>query len=159
MADIAIRPATANDAAVLAQDLRPQDALEILAMHGPDVDITEAIRHSIAVSRYAWTAHIGERLAMIGGVADCGSLLGGNIGSPWLLGSSVMFRRPGALTRTGRRYVAFMQTVYPELQNLIDSRNTVSIAWLQRLGFTVHTEHPVPCGPRRTPFYRFSKKV
>lgn len=96
---------------------------------------------------------------MVGGVAALGTLLGDNIGSPWLLGSSVMFRRPGALTRIGRRYVAFMHTIYPELRNVVDHRNTVSIAWLQRLGFTVHIDEPVLCGPDRVPFYRFSKKV
>jgi len=148
-----------RDADGLAADLRPQDIQEIQAMHGGAVDLAEVIRHSIVVSRYAWTAHLGDQIAMVGGVADIGSLLGGNIGSPWLLGSSVMFRRPGALTRTGRRYVAFMHTIYPELQNLIDSRNTTSIAWLQRLGFTVHAGSPVPCGPNRLAFYRFSKKV
>lgn len=158
-ADLVIRGATAADATALAADLRPQDAAEIRAMRGEAADLTEAIRHSIAISSHAWTAHIGGVIAMVGGVAPIGSLLGGNIGSPWLLGSSAMFRRPGVLTRTGRRYVAFMHTIYPELSNLIDHRNAVSIAWLQRLGFTVHTGSPVLCGPDRAPFYRFSKKV
>lgn len=96
---------------------------------------------------------------MVGGVAPIGTLLGGNIGSPWLLGSSVMFKRPGVLTRTGRRYVAFMHTIYPELRNMIDTRNTLSIRWLQRLGFFVDVEHAVACGPDRVPFYPFSKKA
>ncbi|KAA5926353.1 hypothetical protein F1536_12435 [Achromobacter xylosoxidans] len=144
---------------MLAADLRPQDIQEIQAMHGDHVDLVEAVRHSIAVSSHCWTAYAGERIAMVGGVAETGSLLGGNIGSPWLLGSSVMFDRPGVLTRTGRRYVAFMHTIYPELHNLIDSRNAVSIAWLQRLGFTVHTDQAVARGPDRVPFYPFSKKV
>ncbi len=128
-------------------------------MHGAQVDLAEAIRHSIAVSTHAWTARAGGRIAMVGGVADIGTLLGDNIGSPWLLGSSIMFRRPGALTRVGRRYVAFMHTIYPELRNMIDARNTQSIAWLQRLGFTVHTDQTAPCGPDRVPFHPFSKKV
>ena len=157
--DLSIRPALAADAVALAADLRAQDAQEIRAMHGPQVDLVEAIRHSIVVSSHAWTALAGGQVAMVGGVANVGTLLGGNIGSPWLLGSSIMFRRPGALTRTGRRYVAFMHTIYPELHNLIDHRNAVSIAWLQRLGFTVHTEQPVHCGPDQIPFYRFSKKI
>ena len=158
-ADLVIRPAVPADAAALAADLRPMDAQEIRAMHGSTVDLSEAIRHSIAVSSHAWTAYAGERIAMIGGVSALGTLLGGNVGSPWLLGSSVMFRRPGVLTRTGRRYVAFMHTIYPELHNLIDCRNTISIAWLQRLGFTVDTDQPVLCGPDQVPFYRFSKKA
>ncbi|MBN9642939.1 MAG: hypothetical protein J0I68_30720 [Achromobacter sp.] len=140
-------------------DLRPQDAAEIEAMHGAGVDIAEAIRHSIALSSHSWAAHIDGRIAMVGGVASLGSLLGGNIGSPWLLGATVMFRSPGVLTRTGRRYVAFMHTIYPELRNLIDHRNAVSIAWLQRLGFTIHTDEAVACGPDAVLFYPFSKKV
>ncbi|CAB5512514.1 hypothetical protein LMG26857_01804 [Achromobacter anxifer] len=158
-ADLVIRPAAPVDAAALAVDLRAQDAQEIRAMHGAQVDVPEAIRHSIAVSSHAWTAVSDGRIAMVGGVADIGTLLGDNIGSPWLLGSSIMFRRPGALTRVGRRYVAFMHTIYPELRNMIDARNTQSIAWLQRLGFTVHSEIGVPCGPDGVLFYRFSKKV
>lgn len=151
--------AVPGDAQALAEDMREQDAQEIRAMRGADADLVEAVRHSIAVSSHAWTAFLGDRIAMVGGVADIGSLLGGNIGSPWLLGSSAMFKRPGVLTRTGHRYVAFMHTIYPELQNLIDSRNATSIAWLQRLGFTVHADRPVPCGPDRLTFYRFAKKV
>lgn len=96
---------------------------------------------------------------MVGGVASIGSLLGGNTGSPWLLGSTLMFRKPGALTRIGRRYVAFMHTVYPTLENHIDARNCQSIAWLQRLGFTVHTDRPVTFGPDMVTFYRFSKSA
>lgn len=148
-----------SDAAALAKDLRPQDAAEIAAMRGAGADFAEAIRQSIALSSHAWAAHLEGSIAMIGGVAPVGSLLGGNIGSPWLLGSSVMFRRPGVLTRTGRRYVAFMHTIYPELRNLIDHRNAVSIAWLQRLGFTIHTDEAVACGPDGVLFYPFSKKV
>lgn len=128
-------------------------------MHGAGADLAEAVRHSIALSSHAWTAHADGRIAMVGGVSNLGTLLGDNIGSPWLLGSSVMFRRPGVLTRTGRRYVAFMHTIYPELRNLIDCRNTVSIAWLQRLGFTVDTDQPVLCGPDQVPFYPFHKKA
>lgn len=158
-AEIVIREAVPADALALAADLRPQDAEEIRAMRGAAVDLAEAIRHSIAISSHAWTAYAGPNIAMVGGVAPIGSLLGGNIGSPWLLGSSIMFQRPGALTRTGRRYVAFMHTIYPELRNLIDHRNAVSIAWLRRLGFSIHTDEPVLCGPDRVPFYPFSKKV
>lgn len=159
MDDLAIRSALPADAYELAADLRPQDVQEIRAMHGAGADLAEAVRHSIALSTHAWTAHAAGRIAMIGGVSNLGTLLGDNIGSPWLLGSSVMFRRPGVLTRTGRRYVAFMHTIYPELRNLIDRRNTVSIAWLQRLGFTVHADTPVLCGPDRVPFFPFDKKA
>lgn len=159
MADLSIRAALPADSFELAPDLRPQDAQEIRAMHGAGADLAEAVRHSIALSSHAWTAYVDGRIAMVGGVSNLGTLLGDNIGSPWLLGSSVTFRRPGVLTRTGRRYVAFMHTIYPELRNLIDCRNTISIAWLQRLGFTVHTDQPVQCGPDLVPFYPFHKKA
>ncbi len=159
MADLIIRPAVPADAYELAADLRPADAQEIRAMHGAGADLAEAVRHSIVLSSHAWTAHTGGQIAMVGGVSNLGTLLGDNVGSPWLLGSSVMFRKPGVLTRTGRRYVVFMHTIYPELRNFIDHRNAVSIAWLRRLGFTVHTEQPVLCGPDQVPFYRFTKKV
>lgn len=157
--DIRVRPARPADASLLAEDLRPQDAAEIKAMHGAGADLEQAIRAAITRSRYAWTALWKGEVVMVGGVASIGSLLGGNKGSPWLLGSTQMFRRPGALTRTGRRYVAFMHTVYPDLENFIDVRNQTSIAWLQRLGFTVHTEYAIPMGPDRALFYRFSKSI
>ncbi|WP_238919399.1 hypothetical protein [Achromobacter xylosoxidans] len=159
MAELRIRPAALDDAVNLVEDLRPQDAAEILAVHGERADLAQAIRTAITRSSHAWSAFYGAQIAMIGGVAPIGSLLGGNIGSPWLLGSRLMFRRPGALTRTGRRYVAFMHTLYPDLENFIDVRNRVSIAWLQRLGFTIHFERPVLMGPDRVPFYPFTKSV
>ena len=159
MAKLRIREAVSADADLLAQCIRPQDAAEIRAMHGAQVDLAEAVRSAIRRSSHAWTAFLGDDIAMVGGVADVGSLLTGNIGSPWLLGSRLMFARPGALTRTGRRYVAFMHTLYPELVNFIDTRNTRSIAWLQRLGFTIHTERPYVMGPDRATFYRFTKSA
>lgn len=153
------RPAIPSDADLLAPQLRPQDVIEIQAMHGRHVDLAEAVRTAIRCSSSAWTAFLGDEIAMVGGVADVGSLLTGNIGSPWLLGSRVMFARPGVLTRVGRRYVAFMHTTYPDLVNFIDARNDRSIAWLQRLGFTVHTGRPLEMGPDRMTFYRFTKSA
>lgn len=159
MAEMRIREAAPADADLLAPHLREQDVMEIRAMHGAQVDLVQAVRAAVRRSSHAWTAFIGDEIAMVGGVADVGSLLTGNIGSPWLLGSQLMFSRPGALTRTGRRYVAFMHTLYPDLVNYIDARNSQSIAWLQRLGFTVHAEQPIEIGPDRTIFYRFTKTV
>ncbi|WP_141243341.1 hypothetical protein [Bordetella genomosp. 1] len=159
MAEILIRAASPADAFELAPVMRPADRAEIDAAQGQGACYAEAVRSSIVRSSAAWTAHINGEIAMIGGVAPLGTLLTGNVGSPWLLGSTAMFRRPGALTRTARRYVAFMHQTYPELVNYVDARNVVSIAWLQRLGFEVRTDAPIPYGPDGVPFFRFTKKV
>ena len=50
-------------------------------------------------------------------------------------------------------YLTQMHEVHPVLRNVVDARNTVSIRWLEWLGFTLGT--PQPMGVCGLPFIPF----
>ena len=151
MADIHIRLARSEDATRLAAEMRPADRAEVIAASGPDVQHT--LERSIQMSTHCWAAERGDELLALFGFAPV-SLIGG-IGSPWLLGTPAVDRLPGALTRLARSYVqSIRETTYPVLMNYVDARNTQSIRWLKRMGFTLHAAEPH--GVADLPFHRFT---
>jgi hypothetical protein len=154
VADVRVRAPRREDIATLVANLRALDRQEIDASHGGDPH--EAVRHALAVSPHRWAMEVDGELALLGGVAPV-SLVGG-IGSPWLLGTRVLERRGGVLTRVCLGYRDLALGLYPVLVNYVDARNTNSIRWLKRLGFAVADE-PTPYGPQRMPFYRFELKA
>ena len=155
MADIHLRSASVEDAALLARTLRPADRDEVIATVGPD-GIERAIVRSILLSTDAKAAEADGELVALLGVAPI-SLLGG-IGAPWFLGTPRVDRLPGALTRGARRYLAeIMAADYPVLRNHVDARNVRSVRWLQRLGFTIHPAEPF--GVAGLPFHLFEMRV
>lgn len=150
MVDVRVRAPTRADIAELVANLRPLDRQELEASNAGDLH--DAVRRALAVSPHRWAMEVDGALALLGGVAPV-SLLGG-IGSPWLLGTTVLERRGGVLTRVCLGYRDLALGLYPVLVNYVDARNTTSIRWLRRLGFSIADE-PVPYGPKGQPFYRF----
>lgn len=150
MADVAIRAPRRADIAALVTNLRSLDRQELEASHGGDLH--NAVRHALHISRHRWAVEVNGQLALLGGVATV-SLLN-DVGSPWLLGTTVLDTVPGALTRIGLRYRDVAKSLYPHLISYVDARNVKSIRWLKRLGFNVD-DQPVPYGPRGMPFCKF----
>lgn len=149
-----MRVITRADVEVLATDMRHLDRQELLASHGGDLVL--AVQHAVDVSTACWAMVVNGELAMLGGVAPL-SLLGG-VGSPWMLGTTLLDRVPGALTRIGVEYLRIVLGLYPELINYVDARNVKSIRWLRRLGFQIAAE-PISYGPQKLPFYRFEMRT
>lgn len=137
----------------IANNLRPSDRQELFAMRGEDADLYEILIS--AVRRSTWCvcafAEDGEPVAVFG-LAPV-SMIGG-IGSPWLLGTDRVREFSGALIRYGHKYITAMTAQYPELINYVDARNTASIRWLKRLGFTIHEAAPI--GHQGLPFHKFT---
>jgi hypothetical protein len=149
---VEFRLATLADAAVLERTLRPTDRAEVIAASGPDV--LRTLEQSIRLSTDCWAAEIDGELIALLGVAPV-SLLSG-IGSIWLLGTPRM-TRVRSLTRFARDYLRLILTTeYPVLMNYVDARNTRSIRWLKRLGFTVHAAEPY--GAAGLPFHKFEMR-
>jgi hypothetical protein len=136
------------DIADLVANLRPGDRDELDASSAGDPH--EAVRLALAISPHRWAFEVGGRLVILGGVTAV-SLVGG-IGSPWMLATNSA--SGGVLTRVGKQYRDLALGLYPVLMNYVDARNTTSIRWLRRLGFSIADE-PVPYGPRGLPFYKF----
>jgi hypothetical protein len=149
-----MRAVTRADVEALAADMRFLDRQELEASHGGDLVV--AVQHAVDVSTACWAMLVDGELAMLGGVAPL-SLVGG-VGSPWMLGTTLLDRSPGALTRIGVVYLRIVLGLYPELVNYVDARNVKSIRWLRRLGFQIAAE-PIPYGPKKLPFYRFDMRI
>ena len=136
----------------IAGNLRAADRDEIHATVG-HTRYADAIRVSVAASDdtiVAITAY-GEPAAILG-VTQTSVLY--NIASPWFLATPTANRFRRALISGGRAYTAAMLERYARLENFVDARNTVSVAWLQHLGYCV--DPPAPHGVLGLPFHRFS---
>jgi hypothetical protein len=151
--EVVIRPATAGDARTLYKNLREADRQECEA-YGPH-DIAGMIERSVRRSDPCWAALADGQLGCIIGAAPL-SLLGG-LGSPWMLGTPVLDRHSRILMRAAPRYISVMLQAYPHLVNFVHAKNSTSVHWLRRLGFTLHAAEPY--GPLGEPFHKFEMKA
>lgn len=135
----------------IAENMREGDREECYATLGHR-RYYDALRISVLASDSAVMAvsAYGEPVAVLG-VTTVSFLY--NIGSPWMLGTPNAERYKRAFIDAGRTYTQFMLGEYSSLTNHVDARNTKSVAWLQRLGFSI--EKPVPYGALGLPFHPF----
>jgi hypothetical protein len=153
VAEIVIRPTQPGDAAQLFAHLRASDLAECQAYGQPD--IAAGIEASVRRSMLCWTGLADGELAAIIGVAPVNVLTG--MGSPWMLGTPLLDRHQRVLVRRTPEYIARMLQAFPHLVNFVHARNTTSVRWLRRLGFTLH--EAVPYGPLGEPFHPFELRA
>ena len=153
MAEALIRPTEPGDAALLIANLRAADRAECQA-YGQS-DIAAGIEASVRRSILCWSGWVDGELAAILGVAPVNVLTG--MGSPWMLGTPVLDRHQRVLVRSTPEYIARMLKAFPHLVNFVHARNTTSVRWLRRLGFTLH--EAVPFGPLGEPFHPFEMRA
>lgn len=151
--EVEVRPLRAGDVEALLEGMRQADREEVTAASG---SVEHALLEGVRNSNWVQAATIDGGLACIFGCAPLDGLLGRR-GVPWMLGTDLLDRHPSALMRHCRGYVAGMTDTYPHLLNFVDARNTRSIRWLKRLGFTVHPA--TPYGVQQLPFHLFEMKV
>jgi hypothetical protein len=153
VADVLIRPTEPGDAARLFANLRASDLAECRA-YGRS-DIAASIASCVDRSVLCWTGLVDGELAAIFGVAPINALTG--IGSPWMLGTPVLDRHQRILVRRTPEYIFRMLKAFPHLVNYVHAKNTTSVRWLRRLGFTLH--EAVPYGPLGEPFHPFEMRA
>lgn len=153
MADVLIRPTEPGDAARLFANLRTSDLAECRAYGHPD--IAASIASCVDRSVLCWTGLVDGELAAIIGVAPVNMLTG--VGSPWMLGTPVLDRHQRVLVRMTPEYISRMLKAFPHLVNYVHAKNTTSVRWLRRLGFTLH--EAVPYGPLGEPFHPFEMRA
>ena len=153
MAEVSIRPTAPGDAALLIANLRAADQAECQAYGRPD--IAAGIEVSVRRSVLCWSGWVDGELAAILGVAPVNVLTG--IGSPWMLGTPVLDRHSRVLVRSTPEYIARMLKAFPHLVNFVHAKNTTSVRWLRRLGFTLH--EAVPYGALGEPFHPFEMRA
>lgn len=151
MANIWIRPTQIGDAELLAANLRASDRAELEAC-GFD-DMLAPVAGSVTVSTLCWTALVDDQVACVIGVSP----LEGRTGSPWMLGTPLLDQHSRVLVRKTPEYIARMLRVYPHLLNYVHARNSTSVRWLRRLGFTL--AEPQPYGARGELFHQFEMRA
>ncbi len=126
---------------LLRDGLRSQDRNEIEALgRDPQVALTEGFETS---QPHCYSILIGkDPVGMFGVVATEDP----KIGIVWMLGSDRLLESKRELVIEARRWVIYLNSIYPTLINAVDVRNTVSIAWLEVMGFTLGPEVPLPNG-------------
>ncbi len=148
-------PATDDHAQALAEDPRPADVAEFLAVSGSDpLSVMQAgLRASVEPLTGLYD---GKPVCMFG--AAPWSILGG-VGAAWMVGSRQL-DRPSVqrdLLRLSPPVVDYLQDQFPALlYNFVDQRNTAAIRWLRWLGFEFGAE-PIPYGVEGRPFLFFHR--
>ena len=63
-----------------------------------------------------------------------------------ILGTDLVKRHRRNLAREAPHYIRLMLKDHPRLINRVHAANTVAVAWLRRVGFTLHPATPEPNG-------------
>lgn len=146
---VEVRPPTRLDIDALVAGMRRQDRVELAAA---GIAPREAVADGVTRSTWSLTATVDGEVACIFGVAP----FGGGAGVPWMLGTDLVTQNRRALARLAPAYISQMLGVFPHLLNVVHARNTVAVAWLKRVGFTLQPAQPY--GPHGEPFHRFEMR-
>lgn len=130
-ADIEIIKAAPCHVASIAARMRQADRDEVFAASGHTP--LAALSFSYAKSSCCWTAFFNGRPEVMWGVGDINILNG--VGAPWLLGTDAVEENFRAFLRISSGWPNQLLQRYSVLRNFVDARNTVSIRWLEWLGF------------------------
>jgi hypothetical protein len=145
--------ATLEDALYIAANLRPSDREECNAH--TDTDAPATLKKAWEQSSHAWTVKNieGAPVAILGLVPAPGLK---DTGIPWLLCTEEADAMPKAFAWYAQEYLDVCHAIYPKLFNLVPSTSTKTLAWLERLGFTLGKPMPCPKGNslQLTPFFK-----
>lgn len=145
---ITVRPMKQEDVAVIAAAARQADIEEM--RDGAGVTVEQALQHGLELSSNCMVIMAGDLpLAALGD-----SRHDDDIGIPWLVSTVHIEQHARGFLRACRPLLADMLTRHQRLLNMIDTRNTAAIRWLEWLGFTM--SEPMPAGVRGLPFRLFT---
>lgn len=144
-----VRQSTQADVDYLIDNLRPEDAQEVLASHG---STREALQLGLDESTECWTIVVTdtEEIAGIYGVCEQDELTA----VPWLLTTPAIRKVWLPFLRGSRKWVDEMSSKYPLLTNAVDAEYTLAINWLKFVGFTFIKKHDT-WGVGNKPFLEF----
>lgn len=129
---IYMRRATRADCEAVAANLRERDEAELRASDG---DPYEAIlRGWLASPSFCFTGYDEEgRTLGILGVCEASR----EWSCPWLIGTKALDLHARDVAKLSVKLFPRVLKRFPNMRNYVDARNTVSIAWLARLGFSL----------------------
>ncbi|WP_151748948.1 phage protein Gp13 family protein [Acinetobacter oleivorans] len=151
--NIEIRKPTERDIRILVENLRPADQEELKAYFSDNYDWI--VKTCVKGSRDAWSVVVNGKLLFICGVGLT-SLIG-NIGCPWLLGTTHIKKYPIEFVKQSRSILREMLANYDALKNHVYIKNDAAIRFLKHLGFSI--KEPVIHGANGELFHPFSITV
>jgi len=152
---VTFRPATPADAnALLMRGVRRSDCLEAARLGFPR--IADALHDSLVFSEFSAAAYTKNGVACIWGVSRL-SLLS-PVGTIWLVAHDDIEKYAVRFLKESRAKLALLMEYYPRLENVIDVDNTMTMRWLEWLGFSVDKGRPLKSATG-FPFYRFWKEA
>lgn len=133
----------------IAKNMRQEDIDEIWASN--HLEPLQALMDSWKLSDYSVIIVINnEPCVMIGLVVR--DVLSGH-GIPWMLGTDAALKYKKRFFTEVPAVIKDMLTVCTRLHNYVHCKNTASVAWLKRLGFTLC--EPEPFGREQELFHKF----
>jgi hypothetical protein len=151
---VELRHPTPEDCEELATNMRAQDAAEMAALGF--TDLRQVVWSCVADSVWCDAVLVDGRLACIFGLGvSCTAVA--SFGSPWMLGTPLVPKHRRILARLAPGYIAKMLQGHPHLINRAHAKNTLAVAWLKRVGFTLHT--PTPVAPTGALFHTFERRA
>jgi len=146
-----LRDATPADVEYVAAHLRAADVVELRATGLPDP--AEAVRESARISTWTRAAVVGDDVAAVYGVTPTAAP---GVASPWMLGTDAIHRVGREFLRASVGEVERMMGDNLLLFNRVHVDNTVSLAWLRWLGFTI-SDKPAHDNPNFYDFWKANK--
>ncbi len=144
-----VRASTQADVEYLADNLREEDRLEVLASHGSTL---KAVQMGFDLCQECWTIVVTETNEIAGMYGLC--RIDDMTGEPWLLTSPAIYKVWLPFLRQSKQWVAEANLKYPVLTNACDERYKVAIKWLKFVGFTFIKRHET-YGMGDKPFLEF----
>ena len=146
------RPASSEDVAYIAANMRSADIAEVQAATGREPE--EALLDGLVASRCPLTfAPQGIPAAIFGVCQDPRNTY---IGAPWLLATDEFPKHLRQIATFGPALLCALSWDFDYLQNYVDARNTIHIAWIKRLGFNLTRTVP-EFGAEKRPFIHFER--
>jgi hypothetical protein len=124
---------TMDDIVDLAKNLRPSDLAEIAAGSGSPA--IESITRSVEVSSLVAAFRSSIGLLGLAGVAQFDGF-----SSPWMHGSTRIWRRQGLFLRDSVNFIKSIPAKMYPLANMTLAANMAGISWLRRIGFDVDNQ-------------------
>lgn len=153
---IDVVPTTKLHTVQLGCTMRRADVDECTAL---GLGTIEAAFDSWRASDYCSSLLVGGEVAAIGGLVmeAPASALSMRTGIAWLLTAQPVERAPMALHRTAKAWLRGIRAHADRVWNHVDARHTVSLRWLEALGFRIHAARPH--GPLGQPFHLVTREL
>jgi hypothetical protein len=135
MSFVELVAATPDHIAPVAERMREWDRIEAGAF---GYSSAVALRMGLAGSVDCFTALVDGTPEAIMGLMPK-SLVAAE-GSPWLLGTEVVYANPRAMLALGPKVVALWSDSTPNMAGLVAAGNDRAIRYLRRIGFTIGEE-------------------